>query len=136
MGLEITRRADLAVQAMTALATDGTRMKGGELAETLETTVCFVAQVVAPLVKAGWVRSDPGPTGGYTACVALDRVSVLDVIESVDGPTDAGRCVVENRACGDGPTCVLHVAWGKARGELVATLREASLANLATRTQR
>lgn len=131
--LEITRRADLAVRAMVALAGEERRWKSSELAHALDTTVGFVPQIVGPLVKAGWVRSDPGPTGGYVARVPLADLSVLDVIEAVDGPTDAGRCVVEDRPCGGHERCALHDAWGRARTELTAALSATSLAHLAGR---
>ena len=64
MRLEVTRRADLAVQAVGLLAERG-QMKGSDLAAALDASPGFMPQVVGPLVKAGWVRSEPGPTGGY-----------------------------------------------------------------------
>jgi Rrf2 family protein len=103
------------------------------LAHELATTPAFVAQVVGPLVRSGWVRSDPGPTGGYLSCVALDEVSVLEVIEAVDGPTDVGRCVVADRPCDPGLPCVLHAAWTGARRELMDVLRATPLADVAAR---
>lgn len=127
MRLDITRRADLAVRALSVLTASGTRWKAPDLAEALATTVAFVPQVVGPLVKAGWVRSDPGPTGGYVAVVEASDVSVLQVIEAVDGATDAGRCVVENRPCTATSPCTLHVAWGNARAELTRVLAATSV---------
>lgn len=116
---------------MVALASGDRRWKSGELAEELETTVGFVPQVIGPLVKAGWVRSDPGPTGGYVARVGLADLTVLDVIEAVDGPTASGRCVVEDKPCGGGRPCALHDAWAHARDELMGALRARSLASVA-----
>ncbi len=130
MRLEITRRAELAVRAMTLLGGTTGRLKGSVLASELGTTSAFVAQVVGPLVKAGWVRSDPGPTGGYANRVSLDEVSVLEVIEAVDGVTDTGRCVVADRLCGADSPCALHVAWTRARGELVRILGSTSLSDV------
>jgi Rrf2 family protein len=127
MRLEVTRRADLAVRALGLLA-DGRRMKASDLATALVTTTGFVPQVVGPLVKAGWVRSDPGPTGGYVLAVDPRTLSVLDVVEAVDGPTDAGRCVVADRPCGRGGECALHGAWARARSDLMATLRSMPVA--------
>ncbi len=132
MRLEISRRADLAVRALLTLSLHDDRVKAGELARALETTSGFVPQIVGPLVKRGWVRSEPGPRGGYSAAVALDRMTVLDVIEAVDGPTDVGRCVVADRACGGAPHCALHLAWGRARAELLEELGSVSLAHLAS----
>src|SRR5512143_1403144 len=131
MRLEISRRADLAVRALLAIDRAPDRVKADALAEALDTTPGFVPQVVGPLVKQGWVRSDPGPRGGYSAAVDLDRVSVLDVIEVIDGPTDVGRCVVADDVCGRAPHCALHTAWAKARGELMAHLGAQTMASLA-----
>ena len=69
------------------------------------------------------MQSDPGPTGGYRCRVVLSEVSVLQVIEAVDGATDIGRCVVADRLCQAADRCVLHVAWAQARTELVGVLQ-------------
>ena len=131
MRLEITRRAELAVRAMVTLGDAAGRLKAPALADALGTTSGFVPQVVGPLVKAGWVRSDPGPTGGYASCVDLRQVSVLQVIEAVEGATDGGRCVVADRACDGLAPCSLHVAWTQARHELVEVLGGTSLSEIA-----
>jgi Rrf2 family iron-sulfur cluster assembly transcriptional regulator len=131
MRLEVTRRADLATRALTALAGAGRRVKAKDLAEQLETTTGFVPQVLNPLIERGWVRSDPGPTGGYSSLVPVAELTVLDVIEAVDGPTDTGRCVVADRPCGRDETCVLHCAWEIARARLLEALAQTSVAELA-----
>jgi Rrf2 family protein len=136
MRLEISRRADLAVRALLALDRAPDRLKADALAASLDTTAGFVPQVVGPLVKRGWVRSEPGPRGGYSAVVALDDVSVLEVIEAVDGPTDGGRCVVADGPCGRAPHCALHDAWARARHELVSHLGAQSMASLLGATVR
>ena len=127
MRLEVTRRAELAVRALSEIEHRGGRVKGRELAELLGTSPSFVAQVAAPLVRAGWLRSDPGPTGGYALATAVGDVSVLDVIEAVDGPTDTGRCVVTDHPCDPADPCVLHGAWILAREQLRVALAAAPL---------
>ena len=131
--LEITRRAELAIRALALLGDSGERVKGPALADALGTTVKFVPQVLGPLVRAGWVSSDPGPAGGYRCQVALGDVSALAVIEAVDGPTDLGRCVVADRPCQAADPCVLHVAWAQARSELVRVLGATPIADVGTR---
>lgn len=120
MRLEITRRAHLAVRVVRALQPIGTRRKSSELAVELDATPGFLAQVATPLVRRGWVTSVPGPTGGYQA--TRDDLSVLDVVEAVDGPTDDGRCVVEGGPCHLSEPCALHHAWAAARASLTEIL--------------
>ena len=123
MRLEITRRAELAIRALALLGESSERVKASVLADRLGATLKFVPQVLGPLVRAGWVRSDPGPTGGYSSLVDVGEVSVLQVIEAVDGATDVGRCVVADRPCQSATPCVLHAAWTQARTELVRVLQ-------------
>jgi Rrf2 family protein len=77
----------------------------------------FMPQVLSPLVRRGWVGSDPGPTGGYSLRVAPEEISVLDVIEAIEGVTDTTNCVLADRPCSEQGPCSLHVPWSSARGD-------------------
>ncbi len=128
MRLEVTRKSDLAVRSLQALGESSKRVKGPDLAAIIGSTSSFVSQVLAPLVRAGWVHSEPGPSGGYSLAADLDDVSVLAVIETIEGPTDSGRCVLEDRPCDEVGTCALHVPWLRARTQLRGQLDAMSVA--------
>jgi Rrf2 family protein len=130
MRLEVTRRADLATRALVELERSGGRLKGAALAERLGASAGFLAQAMTPLVGQGWVRSEPGPTGGYVLTATLTEVNLLDVIEAVEGPTDTNRCVVEDRPCNSGAPCALHQPWSRARTRLVADLARTRVSRL------
>jgi len=117
---------------MIALAVTGERRKASELAEDLDTSPGFLSQAMTPMVNRGWVRSEPGRSGGYTAVTSLDELSVLDVVEAVEGPTDVTRCVLEDRACAGGGRCALHDAWAQARSHLLRDLAETPLSAIAS----
>jgi len=121
---------------MLELARFGRRTKAGELAEAIGTTPGFLSQAMTPLTARGWVRSDPGPTGGYSLTVDLDEVSVLDVIEAVEGPSESGRCVLEDRPCREDEPCALHIPWQRARRQLLAELAASPLSSLEHRSRR
>jgi len=131
--LEITRRSDLATRALLTLARGGERMKASVLADQVGTTPGFLSQAMTPLVARGWVRSEPGPTGGYTALVDPATVSVLDIIETIEGETDTGQCVLEDRPCAGGGLCALHRPWSLAREQLLGELADTPLASLTIR---
>ncbi len=129
MRLEVTRKSDLAVRSLQTLAVSAERMKGPELALAVGSTSGFVSHVLTPLVRAGWVRSDAGPSGGYSLTADLDEVSVLAVIETIEGPTDSGLCVLADGPCDDAGTCALHVPWMLARAQLLTQLDATSVAD-------
>ena len=127
MRLEITRKTNLAIRAMATLNEAGGRVSGKELAAAIETTTTFLAQVVTPLVRRGWVASQPGRTGGYELVVEAAELSVLDVIEAVEGPTDTKSCVLRAGQCSADNPCATHEAWSRARDALVNELAETPL---------
>lgn len=124
MRLELTRKTDLALRALRVLARSDGRVAGRTLAEAVGTTTPFIAQVMTPLVRAGLVSSRPGPGGGYAAAADPRAVSVLAVIEAVEGPIEPEKCVLVGGPCGR-PPCSLHDAWVAARAALEDALRRA-----------
>lgn len=122
------------MRSLLALATSADRLKGPALAEAVGSTPGFVSQVLTPLVRAGWVRSNPGPAGGYSLAADLDQVTVLDVIEAIEGPTDSGRCVLADRPCNESGTCALHFPWLRARTQLLSQLEAVSVAEASVLT--
>lgn len=118
MDLRFSRRTHLALKALQELHGAADQLSGRGLAELIETTLPFLPQVVGPLVKAGWVESQPGPGGGYRLAVSLADVSLLEVIETVEGPTETGVCVLREGPCPGTESCPVHEAWLIARTEL------------------
>lgn len=130
MRLEITRKSDLATRALISLARFGTKTKANILANAVETTTGFLSQVMTPLVAQGWVRSDPGPMGGYTCIVDINSITILDVIEAIEGATDTTHCVLIDRNCSEASPCALHGPWSKARRQLLSDLRDTPLGSI------
>jgi Rrf2 family protein len=128
MRLELSRRTDLAIRALRRLAVKGERIKRPDLATATGTTPDFLARVMAPLVRAGWVASEPGRNGGYTLTAGLSAVSVLQVIEVSEGLPEAGRCVLRGGPCPAVAPCALHDAWIEARDALLERLNATPVA--------
>ncbi len=133
MRLEVTRRTDLATRALVEMYNQKRRIKSAELAAAIGTTAGFLSQALTPMADHQWVRSVPGPTGGYELTTDISTLSVLDVIEAIEGPTDGGKCVVADRLCNSAEHCLLHHSWGEARQNLLTTFRGVSILDAATR---
>jgi Rrf2 family protein len=128
--LEITRKTDLALKAMMVLGTGEALCKGSELAERIDTTASFISQVMSPLVREGWIASVPGRNGGYRLDVDPDDVSVLELIEAVEGPADENRCVLRGTECPAVMNCALHDPWTRARTALLRELASTRLSDI------
>jgi len=129
MRLEFMRRTDLALRALMSLEAAGTSVQAADLAETLRSTRQFVPHVMAPLVRAGWVTSVPGPRGGYHLTANLAATSLLEVIELIEGSTDDGACVLGG-PCPAEAGCIAHQAWSEARRALLDRLAATPVASV------
>ncbi len=127
MKLQLARRTDLALRALHLLADNDVSTRAKVMAPELGTTPHYLPQVLRPLVQAGWVSSDPGPSGGYRLTANLDDCSLLDLIEILEGPTDDQVCVLKGGQCNDGDTCAMHTSWLDVRSSLVHQLSRISI---------
>ena len=127
MRLELTKRTDLALKALAVLQSNGD-VNGASMADSIGTTTNYLPQVLKPLVMEGWVCSTPGRGGGYRLCTDLDEVSVLQVIESMEGPAEEDQCVLRGAPCPAPEPCALHDSWVAARGALLRELGSTSVA--------
>jgi Rrf2 family iron-sulfur cluster assembly transcriptional regulator len=124
MRLELSKRTDLALRALLHLCGDfpNTLLSGTSLAEAIGTSKNYLPQVMAPLIRSGWVESVPGPSGGYRLLTPANAITLLTVIEAVEGPTQNGTCVLRGAPCPVEEPCVLHVPWSRARDALLSEL--------------
>ena len=86
--LSITSKSPYAVTALTELAgtSNGDPVPIGELARRRDIPVGFLEQLFAVLRRAGVLRSQRGVKGGYAFAKDPAQVTVLEVVELLDGP--------------------------------------------------
>ena len=124
----MTKKSDLALKSLRCIGdSEGDLVAGKWLAEKLGITTHYLPQVISPLVKAGWIASTPGPRGGYRLLVDLNDVSVLDVIETIEGRIEDQGCVQRGIPCPENDLCALHAPWQTARDAMLEELANASV---------
>jgi Rrf2 family protein len=87
--MKLTRSSAYALTAMACLARQGGRgmvPSRALAAHAKQVPERFLLKLLLPLVSAGILRSVRGPGGGYRLARPANAISVLDVIEAVDGP--------------------------------------------------
>src|SRR5690242_18006525 len=132
----LTRAADYAVRVMIHMATlpSGTRVQRSTLAEATEVPDSFMSKVLQSLVRSGMIASRRGVDGGFELAVAPAAVSLLDVVEAIDGPLRMNACVGEHSGCKRSVFCAAHLVWQEAQEASTKVLRSANIADLARLT--
>ena len=90
--LSITTKSPYALRALTELATIGAEhpIPIGELARRRDIPVQFLEQLFAVLRRAGVLRSQRGVKGGYSFARPPADITVLEIVELLDGPLGGG----------------------------------------------
>ena len=131
--MQITRQADYAVRAVLYLAQlgPGQRATTAMISQKQKVPLAFLAKIVAQLAVAGVVHTTRGAQGGLWLARAAESLSVLEVVETIDGPLALNACVLDPAACELSETCTLRAVWCEAQSDLAQRLARATFGQLA-----
>lgn len=130
--MQITRRADYAIRTVLDVARlqPGEVALTGEVAERQRIPAPFLAKIVLALTRAGILRSFRGSGGGIALAKPADQITLLQVVEAVDGPVAMNRCVLWPDECERSDACPVHKVWCDTRALLAEHLGAISIASL------
>ena len=130
MRIELTRRGDYAVRAALVLARRGRMMSGASIAAEAGIPPSFVPQVMGHLVRGGIAKNRLGRGGGYGLARRPRDITLLAIVEAVEGDPRRRTCVMRNHDCGRDGYCDLHPAFAAAQEALLRSLAGVSLADV------
>ena len=130
--MQITRQADYAVRAVLHLARLGNseRAATSMIAEEQNIPPSFLAKIISQLSIAGLLHTSRGARGGVTLGRDPKDITLLEVVEAIDGPIQLNECVGESGLCSFEGNCPLRPVWCDAQDDLVARLRGTNFAQL------
>ncbi|MDR3671065.1 MAG: Rrf2 family transcriptional regulator [Holophaga sp.] len=133
--MKFSSRAIYGMRAMLALArTHGqgsTFLKDIVEREGLPGT--YLEQLMVPLRKSGLVLAVRGAKGGYTLAHNPAEISVLSILEALEGPMVLAECPSGSACCGRPETCALQDLWAEGSQALNQLYQGISLAALLER---
>ena len=85
--MKLSRASAIAVFAVSSMAESGIAesRQGRDLAEQLGVPADSLLKVLQQLVRSGILVSSRGRAGGFRLARATDQITLLDVVEAVDG---------------------------------------------------
>lgn len=133
--MQITRAGEYGVLGLLALS----RRPVGEVAmidvvaAEEEVPVSFLGKIFQSLARAGIVKSARGSGGGFALARDPAEITVLQVIEAIEGPIALQRCLDEDAGCENITGCALCGLLTEAQDRVKEVFQATTLRELAGR---
>jgi Rrf2 family transcriptional regulator, iron-sulfur cluster assembly transcription factor len=128
-----SRSSEYAIRAFVNLAQvpDGKFAMVKQIADQEEIPAHFLAKILQQLARKGLLRSSKGPTGGFSLRQPPKSISLLQIVEALDGLTDYEKCASGLAECNDEMPCGMHDSWKLLRSRIIEYLEGTSIADVA-----
>jgi Rrf2 family protein len=129
--VRVSARADYAVRALSELAaSSGSSMTAESIARAQGVPLKFLLGILGELRRAGLVRSQRGPAGGYLLDRDPSAITIADVMRAVDGPLASVQDAKPEDVTYPGPAAKLQDVWIAVRASLRLVLEQVTIAHL------
>ena len=132
--MQITKQADYAIRAILFLSQmePNQRAATSHIAAEKHIPPSFLAKIISQLSIAGLIHTSRGARGGVTLARPAEEISVLEVVEAIDGPIALNQCTFSTvESCPFGEDCPVRELWIDAQNTLVNRLATTSFAQFA-----
>jgi Rrf2 family protein len=133
-----SKGCEYAIRALAHMAPseNGHRYQVKEICKKAEIPESFTRKIFQDLVNGGFLDAVPGPGGGYVVVKDPSDITLLEIIEAVDGKDTFSDCILGLAACNAVKPCPLHHTWANAKELLLERLDSQTLSDVIDTTQK
>lgn len=130
--MQLTREGDYGIRSVLYLARQPYKKISfvTEISEDYKIPRSFLAKILQKLVKAKIVRSYRGVKGGFSLARQAKDISVLDVLEAIEGKLAMNICLADKKKCDFSRNCPIHSVWASVQSKVVEVLRKSNFEDL------
>lgn len=128
----LSQGAQYAISAIIALSKQpkGQTVSAADLAKPLNCPAAYLSQVLSKLKPSGILKSQRGLKGGVYLAKDPHEISLLDVIEAIDGTDFFKNCFLGIEGCGHIEPCPFHEFWSQERMKIKDWLASTSFSEV------
>ena len=132
MALRLTNAGDYAIRSMIFIASlpEDAVVLRSEICETQKIPSSFMAKILRSLVRAQLLRSTRGVNGGFSLARPAVDVTLLDILEAIEGPLGLTDCVPNPEECEHSMNCPANAVWARVQNSIKQILRSSTLEDL------
>lgn len=104
-----------------------------DVAEAIESPTAYTSKILQKLSKNSIIKSDKGPTGGFSMDkTELEKVKLCAIVYAIDGDAVYTGCGLGLKKCNENKPCPVHYQFKLIREELKKMLETTTVKTLAT----
>lgn len=136
--LTINQKTDYAARLLLYLAMQppGATITAREAAQARLIPYSLARRLFSRLASAGFLKAHRGKSGGFSLARPSAEITLLEVVEAIEGPIALNRCTVEPQECPLVSQCPVHEEWVRAQAALRDYLSQVNFQQLAERALR
>lgn len=130
-GLKISAMARYALRALLDIASNGDGgepRSGAAIARSQQISEKFLSRIVIPLRRNGLLRSARGNNGGFLLAKNPEDITLLEIVETIQGPTAILDCLAPKSSCPRLRSCPARRVWADVNTAFKNTLSGITLA--------
>lgn len=104
-----------------------------DIAESQQISEKYISRLIIDLRRAGMVRSIRGAKGGFRLSRTPAEITLLDVVEAMEGPLAIVDCVSEPGKCAHHCRCITREIWEDLNGEIRVAMGKMTLQGIMDR---
>jgi Rrf2 family protein len=133
--MELTRKGEYAIRGIVFLAGEPIDKVCllSDIAAAVDVPPTFLAKIFQQFSKIGLVKSFRGTGGGFLLGRAPELITLLEVVEAVEGPIIPNRCVTAPADCERSGFCNVHPVWKRVQDEVRSVLEGVTLKDLSNK---
>lgn len=127
----IRRNTDYALRLIITLAEQhesGQIMSASALSKLNSVPYALTSKLLQKYQKSGYVKSTMGPMGGFSLARRPSDITILELVETIQGPISVNRCLIGTFSCPLREHCPLHPRLSDLQEEIQRYLRNTTLA--------
>lgn len=132
--MNINQATDYGFRAVLFLAQQphGEVVEAQTIANSQVVPMRFLLKIMPSLIRTGIVRSQRGVGGGYALARHPKDITLLDVVEAIEGPIFLNRCLLDEGLCSKQgpPSCQIHQALAEIQQRLSNDFNNYNFADL------
>lgn len=129
--MRLSRLTDYAVVIMAHLAGDTkTAQSAVDIAGQVRIPLPTVSKILKSLTRRGLLTSQRGARGGYVLARAPGRISLVEIIDALEGPLALTECSCEEQGCAIEPDCAVRDHWRDINRRVRESLNGITLAQM------